>query len=92
MEKDRNTPAIKGDLKSGITELRAEMNHHYDDLKKSIRDMETKLLQAFYAFAESDRKRMEQNEADIAILTRRMANLEGRLMAVEQRLNMPPAA
>jgi hypothetical protein len=47
---DLNEPATKGDL----LQLRSEMQHQYDDLKETLRDSETKLLQAFYSFAESN--------------------------------------
>jgi hypothetical protein len=47
---DLKAPATKGDL----LQLRSEMNHQYDDLKETLRDSETKLLQAFYSFAESN--------------------------------------
>ena len=84
--------ATKADLDTAVTQLRSEMSHQYDDLKESIRDSETRLLQAFYGYAESNRKRMGHNEADTALLNTRVATLEDRLMEVEKRLNMPPAA
>ena len=49
---DQNAPATKAD----VAQLRAEMNHQYDDLKETMRDSETKLLQAFYSYAESNQK------------------------------------
>jgi chromosome segregation ATPase len=81
-----NEPATKADL----AHLRAEMNHQYDDLKETLRDSETRLLQAFYGYAESNRKRIGQVEAETAILASRMGTLEERLLEVEKRLNMPP--
>lgn len=33
--------------------LRSEMQHMYDDLKKTIRDSQTEVLKAFYGFTES---------------------------------------
>jgi hypothetical protein len=50
---DLNAPATKGD----ILQLRTEMNHQYNDLVERIADSETKLLQAFYSFAESNQQR-----------------------------------
>jgi hypothetical protein len=55
---DLNAPATKGDIQGAVQgaveQLRSEMQHQYDDLKETIRDSETKLLQAFYSFAESN--------------------------------------
>jgi hypothetical protein len=48
---DANAPATKQDLvrlDEKIDQLRAETQHQYDDLKETLRDSETKLLQAFY--------------------------------------------
>ena len=45
-------PATKQD----IGQLRSEFQHGFDDLKETLRDSETKLLQAFYTFAESNQK------------------------------------
>jgi hypothetical protein len=50
---DPNAPATKNDLQGAVQQLRSEMQHQYDDLKETLRDSETKLLQAFYSFAES---------------------------------------
>lgn len=46
---DSNAPATKGD----ILQLRSEMNHQYDDLKETLRDSETRLLQAFYGYTQT---------------------------------------
>ena len=54
-----NAPATKADLlqvrnelKNEVAMLRSEMSHQYDDVKEAIEHVETKLLTAFYAFAE----------------------------------------
>ena len=52
-----NEPATKADVaevKQDLAMLRAEVRHQYDDLKETLRDGETKLLKAFYTFAESN--------------------------------------
>ena len=49
---DLDAPATKGDLQGVAEQLRTEMQHQYDDLKETIRDSETKLLQAFYTYAD----------------------------------------
>ena len=57
---DLNAPATKGDLlqlrsemNQQYDQLRGEMNHQYDDLKETIRDSETRLLQAFYGYTQT---------------------------------------
>jgi hypothetical protein len=68
------------------------MQHQYDDLKETIRDSETKLLKAFYSFADSDQQRLALVEGNTNVVIVRPATLETRLLEVEKRLNMPPAA
>jgi hypothetical protein len=53
-DEDQNAAATKGDL----AQLRSEMSHGYNDILERIADSETRLLKAFYAFAESNDKRM----------------------------------
>src|ERR1035437_6317004 len=59
---NKAAPATKGDLQEAVQgaveQLRSEMNHHYDNLKETLRDSEPKLLKAFYSFAESNQHRL----------------------------------
>jgi hypothetical protein len=89
---DLDAPATKRDLQGVAEQLRSEMQHQYDDLKETIRDSETKLLQAFYSFAESNQQRLALVEGNTNAVIVRLATLETRLLEVEKRLNMPPAA
>ena len=93
---DLNAPATKGDVQGAVQgaveQLRSEMHHQYDDLKKTIRDSETKLWKAFYAFAESNQQRLAQVEGTTNGVIARLVTLETRILEVEKRLNMPPAA
>lgn len=71
-----NEPATKQDiteLDQKIEQLRAETNHQYNDLVETIRDSETKLLQAFYGYAASNDKRMTQMDANVAMFLSRMS-------------------
>ena len=71
-----NEPATKADL------------HQLEQtLAESIHDSETRLLKAFYTFAESNQQRRSQVEGNTKAVISRLATLE-----VEKRLNMPPAA
>jgi hypothetical protein len=83
-----SAPATRQDVK----QLRAEMNHGYRDLAERITDSETRVLKAFYAYAESNQKRTEQLEDTDVRLLRRIGTLEERLLQVEKRLNLPPSA
>lgn len=56
-------------------------------LGAALRDMETKLLRAFYMFAEATQKRL----ADLAFIRERLTGFEARLTEVERRLNFPGA-
>ena len=42
---------LEGRLNERHDMLRAEMQHTHHDLNETIRDVETKLLKAFYSFA-----------------------------------------
>ncbi len=72
-----NQPATKDDI---------------EGLREQIRDTETKLLTAFYDFARANQTRLSELEGSDAALKRRIGGIEDRLLEVEKRLNMPPAA
>jgi hypothetical protein len=55
-------------------------------------DGETRLLKAFYDFAQTDQKRLTVVEDNENAFRSRLATLEDRVLNVEKRLNMPPAA
>jgi hypothetical protein len=46
-------PATKADLTQLGDQLRSEFQHGFDDLKETLRDVQTELLRAFYSFAQS---------------------------------------
>jgi len=73
-------------------QLRSEFQHGFDHLAESIHDSETRLLKAFYTFAESNQQRLSQVEGNTTAVIARLATLESRIIEVEKRLNMPPAA
>jgi len=74
-------PATKQDL----ADLR-------DELVETIRDSETRLLNAFYTFAQSNQQRLTQTEGNATAVISRLATLESRVTQLEKRLNLPPAA
>ena len=81
-------PATKQD----VAMLRSEMQHMYDSLVETIRDVQTELLKAFYNFGQSNNKRMTELEGNEAAIRSRLGTIEDRLMEVEKRLNIPPSA
>ena len=78
--------------KQDIEQLRSEFQHGFDDLKETMRDMQTEMLKAFYNFAESNNKRLAQNEVNEIANRARIETIERRLTEVEKRLDIPPAA
>jgi glutamate mutase epsilon subunit len=96
---DQSAPATKQDIAAAeqrldekIELLRSEVNHGYRDIVERISDSETRLLKAFYDFAQSNQKRMSDLETSDSGMRSRLATIEDRLLEVEKRLNMPPAA
>jgi uncharacterized protein involved in exopolysaccharide biosynthesis len=86
------TKELRSEMKQDIEQLRSETNHQYNDLVERITDAETRLLKAFYNFGQTNSKRMTAVEDNEAAIRSRLGILEDRVMEVEKRLNMPPAA
>jgi len=63
-----------------------------DTVGGMIHDSETKLLQAFYSYAEGNNRRLNQVDGNSAIFLNRLGIVEERLLQVEKRLNFPPTA
>jgi hypothetical protein len=76
-DQDRSAPATKGDVA---------------DLMEALRGVETKLLNAFYGYAKTNDKRVLEAEANETLLRSRMATLETRVLDLEEKGNVPPAA
>ena len=92
MNDDRSTPATKGDLQDLRDELKGEMSSLRDELLEAIHDSQTALLKAFYGFGETVRNRFQEQDQTEISLKRRIGTLEDRILEIEKRLNMPPAA
>ena len=80
---------LRSEMKSDIDQLRSEMNHQYRDLVERFDDNMTRLMNAFYASAETNSKRIALVEGNEAAVRNRLGSLEDRMMAVEKRLIMP---
>lgn len=79
---------IDGRMEGRMDTLEQRMT---DRLTEAIHDSETKLLQAFYFFAETNNKRFVQGEAATAMAVSRLTTLETRVLELEKRLNMLPS-
>jgi hypothetical protein len=60
-----------------------------DELVEAIHDSETKLLKAFYDYAESNRLRMVTIEVEETNLSKRLAIVEDQLLAIRKKLDLP---
>lgn len=93
---DSNAPATKGDLQGAVhgavEQLRSEMQHQYDDLKETMRDVQTEILKAFYGYTQTTDAKLKEGEQSDFALRQRLTVVESRILEVEKRLNMPPAA
>ena len=61
-----------------------------DRVGEMIRDTETRLLNAFYSYAEGNNKRVSQLESNDVGVVNRLGSLENRVLEIEKRLNLPP--
>ena len=100
MDDDRNAPATKADLAEMETRLtagfRADLAERetrmVDQLTEAIRDTQTETLKAFYGFVETVQTRFKAQDDTEAGLKKRLTVLEERVLEVEKKLIMPPAA
>jgi hypothetical protein len=71
---------------------KADLKEVRDELVQAIHDSETRLLKAFYGFAEATQKRMDNLENGQGGLTGIIATLDRRVTEIEKRLNSPNAS
>jgi hypothetical protein len=94
MNDNGSTPVTKADLialeERLTSNTKADLSALEERLTETFRDMQTELLKAIYAIAETNQKRLTEAERDAAGLKERMAIMESRLIQVEKRLNMGP--
>src|SRR5580658_8938041 len=83
---------LRTDLEAKLDQISAEANHRYDDIVERIADSQTELLKAFYGYAQGNNKRVAELEGNEGAFRSRLATLEDRILEVERRLNIPPAA
>src|SRR5437763_403224 len=80
---------IRSEVQESASTLRSDMQHRHDDFIERANNGETRLLGAFYAFAQSNQERLTNAERDAASLKERMALYEQRLINLERKVNFP---
>jgi hypothetical protein len=98
---------LRSGTKGDLVELRSEMKRDLEDhkvevilrfqsferrMEQFLSDMEGRIITSNYRLAESMLQRIKQGEGNQAAFNARLATLEERLLEVEKRLNIPPAA
>ncbi len=95
-EENGSGPATKADLKALEERLEKsieESSHAVEErLLEALRDTETKLLRAFYSYAQTTDKRLVLVEGADANVLSRLGTVESRILEIERRLNMPPGS
>ena len=87
---------LRQELLESQSQLRQELLESQarvrDELIEVFRDGQTEILKAFYGFAKSTDTKLKDSEISAMLLRERIGAVESRLLEVERRLNMPPAA
>ncbi|MGA3236394.1 MAG: hypothetical protein ABSG03_08840 [Bryobacteraceae bacterium] len=91
-ELKQDIAGLRAELKRDIEQNRSEFQHGFDDLRETLRDVQTELLKAFYSFAQSTEVKLKDSEVADFMLRQRLTVAESRITEIEKRLNMPPAA
>ena len=85
MDDDRNAPATKADhVEWGARTI--------ETLTKVIRDSQAEILNAFSVCVETVQTQLKARDDTYAGFAESLTVLEERVLEVERRLNMPPAA
>jgi chromosome segregation ATPase len=82
---DRKIDAVQVSMFQRMDEMAASLEEGY-------RDTRTEVLKAVYSMGERLQTRAATQDAILSGLQQRQASLESRLLEIEKRLNLPPAA
>jgi hypothetical protein len=85
MDDDRNAPASNGDHVEWGTRT-------IETLTKVIRDSQAEIVKAFSVCVETVQTQLKARDDTYAGFAESLTVLEERVLEVERRLNMPPAA
>ena len=81
-------PALKQDFER----FRAEIHERFAELKEILRDGQTKIIKVFNGHTQTTDAKLREGEQSDMALRQRLTAVESRILEVEKRLNMPPAA
>ena len=85
-------PATKHELRDLEGRVDGKLAALEARLVEAIHDSETRVLKAIYGYTETISTRIDGSSKKAGELDERIAILERRLLEVEKRLNLPPAA
>ena len=83
----KDITSLEQRLTKGISELENRLTERFQE---AIHDAETRLLKAFYSYAEAAQKHFADLDQASVSFRERLGTLEGRILEIEKRLNMPP--
>jgi hypothetical protein len=93
---DQRFAAMEQRVAEKIDAAKASMFQRLDEmaatLEEGYRDTQTEVLKAVYSMGERLQMRGDAQEAIITGLQKRQASVEARLLEIEKRLHLPPAA
>ena len=92
MEDNRSKPSTKADLEDFKIEVNTRFESFEHRLEQFLPEMEGRITTSNYRLAKSMQQRIKQGEGNQAAFSARLATLEERLLELEKRLNIPPAA
>ena len=81
-------PATKQDF----SDVRTDIDRTLESLREAIQDSETRILRALYGYTQTIDIRLAETKLVQDSIERRVSVIEMRLLDVEKRLNLPPAA
>lgn len=84
--------AVRKEVEAFRGEVKTEIDAVVERLLEAVHDAETRVLNAFYGFAQTNQKRMTLLEGTDSNMVSRLGTIESRLLEIEKRLNIPPAA
>lgn len=75
-----------------IEQFRYEIRHRSDDLRATLREFQAEVVELFARYTQTTDVKPKETEVSDIGLRQRLTVVEERLLAVEKRLNFPPAA
>ncbi len=94
-ELERRLTKATVELESRLTKAMVDLENRLENrltegFQEAVHDSETRLLKAFYSYAEAAQKHFVDLERSDLSLRERMGIMDARITDLERRLNMPP--